>query len=95
VYSARSGALLHTLATWRWPDGFSRPGRGGFPGQEVAWSNVTGSQLIVLQPRDQLNVLGVLSDGSFAGKGGTMLPGSAAGYQELQYALRVQGQMTW
>lgn len=95
VYSARTGALLHTLAAWRWPDGFSRPGRGGFPKQEVAWSNVTGSQLIVLQPRDQLNVLGVVSHGSFAGRDGTMLPGSAAGYRELQYALRVQGQMTW
>lgn len=62
---------------------------GGFPKQEVTWSNVTGSQLIVLQPRHELNVLGVLSDGSFAGIGSAMLPGSAAGYGELQYALRI------
>jgi hypothetical protein len=61
----------------------------------VAWSNVTGSQLIVLQPRNKLNVLGVLSNGSFAGMGGAMLPGSAAGYRELQYALRSGFQMTW
>jgi len=27
--------------------------------------------------------------------GSAMLPGSAAGYQELQYALRVAPQMTW
>ena len=61
----------------------------------MAWSNVSGSQLIVLQPRDQLNVLGVLSNGSFAGRGRAMLPGSAAGYRELQYALRSSAQMTW
>jgi hypothetical protein len=61
----------------------------------VAWSNVTGSQLIVLQPRNKLNVLGVLSNGSFAGMGGAMLPGSAAGYRELQDALRSGFQMTW
>lgn len=73
----------------------ARPGRGGFPRQQVAWSNVTGSQLIVLQPRGELNVLGVLSNGSFAGMGDAMLPGSAAGYRELQYALRIGSQMTW
>jgi hypothetical protein len=95
VYSARTGALLRTLAPWRWPGGSSPPGRGGLPRQQVAWSNVSGSQLIVLQPRSELNVLGVLSNGSFAGMGGAMLPGSAAGYQELQYALRTGSQMTW
>ncbi len=63
--------------------------------QSVAWSNASGSQLIVLQPRHVLNVLGVLSNGSFAGMGGAMLPGSAAGYQELQDALRSALQMTW
>jgi hypothetical protein len=40
-------------------------------------------------------VLGVLSNGSFAGMGGAMLPGSAAGYRELQDALRSGFQMTW
>jgi hypothetical protein len=95
VYSAHTGKLLRTLAPWRWPGGFTTPGHGGFPGQQVAWSNVSGGQLIVLQPRDQLNVLGVLSNGSFAGMGSAMLPGSAAGYRELQYALRSSSQMTW
>jgi len=73
----------------------NRPGRGGAPQEQVAWSNPSGSQLIVLQPRNQLNVLGVLSNGSFAGMGGAMLPGSAAGYRELQNALRLSSQMTW
>jgi hypothetical protein len=95
VYSARTGKLLRTLAPWRWPGGSSPPGRGGLPRQQVAWSSVSGGQLIVLQPRDQLNVLGVLSNGSFAGMGGAMLPGSAAGYRALQYALRSGSQMTW
>jgi hypothetical protein len=61
----------------------------------VVWSDFTGQRLIVLQPRHELNVLGVLTDGSFAGMGSAMLPGSAAGYQELQYALRTGSQMTW
>ena len=95
MYSARTGALLRTVAAWRWPSGAPPPGRGGFPEAEVAWSKRHGSQLIVLQPRHELNVLGVLSNGSFAGMGGAMLPGSAAGYRELQYALRSGSQMTW
>jgi hypothetical protein len=95
VYSARTGSLLRTLAAWQWPGVSIPPGRGSFPRPQVAWSNVTGSQLIVLQPRSKLNVLGVLSNGSFAGMGGAMLPGSAAGYRELQYALRIGSQMTW
>ena len=95
VYSARTGSLLRTLAAWQWPGIPIPPGRGGFPRPQVAWSNFSGSQLIVLQPRSKLNVLGVLSNGSFAGMGGAMLPGSAAGYRELQYALRIGSQMTW
>jgi hypothetical protein len=50
VYSARTGALLQTLAAWWWPGGTSPAGRGGFPRQQVAWSNVSGGQLIVLSP---------------------------------------------
>ena len=95
VYSARTGSLLRTLAAWQWPRVSIPPGRGGFPRPQVAWSNVSGGQLIVLQPRNQLNVLGVLSHGSFAGRGGAMLPGSAAGYRELQNALRSGSQLTW
>ena len=95
VYSARTGSLLRTLAAWQWPGIPIPAGRGGYPRPQVAWSNVSGSQLIVLQPRSKLNVLGVVSNGSFAGMGGAMLPGSAAGYRELQYALRIGSQMTW
>ncbi len=61
----------------------------------MAWSDFTGHRLIVLQPRKELNVLGVLTGRSFAGMGTAMLPASAAGYQELQYALRIAPQMTW
>jgi len=60
-----------------------------------AWSDFTGHRLIVLQPRHELNVLGAVTNGSFAGMGSALLPGSAAGYQELQYALRIASQMTW
>lgn len=95
VYSARSGRLLRTMAPWHWPGGPPPPGRGGSPLQTVAWSDFTGHRLIVLQPHGGLNVLGVVTDGSFAGMGSALLPGSAAGYQELQYALRIALQMTW
>lgn len=94
VYSARTGALLHTLASWvwRWP---SPPGRGGNPNPTVAWSDRTGTQLIVLQPRDDLNILGVLTGNTFTQAGSNLLPRKPAGYQQLQYALRIAPQMTW
>jgi hypothetical protein len=94
VYSARTGALLHTLAPWVWPS-TAPPGRGGFPKQTVAWSNRTGSQLIMLQPRDQLNMLGVWTANTFTQTAGKLLPQHPSGYQELQYALRIAPQMTW
>jgi hypothetical protein len=96
VYSARDAALLHTRAPWRWaPSGASHAGRGGSLRQTLAWSNSTGSQLIVLQPRKERNVLGVVTGQSFAETGSAMLPGSAACYRELQYVLRTGTQMTW
>ncbi|MDR0346663.1 MAG: hypothetical protein LBI49_26810 [Nocardiopsaceae bacterium] len=94
VYSARTGALLRSLAPWVWRWTY-RPGRGGSPQQTVAWSDRTGSRLIVLQPRHDLNVLGALTGSGFSGAGGTLLPQRPAGYRELQYALRVAPQMTW
>lgn len=94
VYSARTGALLRTLAPWVWRQ-TSAPGRGGFPTQIVAWSNRSGSQLIVLQPRDDLNILGVLTGKTLMLTGSKLLPQQAPGYQELQYALRIAPQMTW
>jgi hypothetical protein len=96
VYSAGSGALLRATARWSWPgDWPSRPGRGGFPRPTVAWSNGPGSQLIVLLPRDSLNVLGVASGDTFTQAGGALLPQQPGGYQELQYALRTSSQVAW
>jgi hypothetical protein len=94
VYSARTGALLHTLApwVWRWP---SPPGRGGNPQPTVAWSNRTGSQLIMLQPRDDLNILVVLVKSTFTQARNGLLPPRPSAYQELQYALRIAPQITW
>jgi hypothetical protein len=94
VYSARTGALVGTTAPWAWPWP-SPPGRGGFPAQKVAWSSRSGSRLIVLQPRDELNVLGVAAGNSFRPAGGTVLAQQQAGYQELQYALRTSSQLAW
>lgn len=94
VYSARTGALLRTLAPWEWRV-TSRPGRGGFATQAVAWSNRSGSQLIILQPRDDLNVLGVVTGKKLMLTGSKLLPQQAAGYQELLYALRVPSEMVW
>lgn len=94
VYSASTGALLHTMAhwVWRWP---SPPARGGNPMQAIAWSNRTGSQLIVLHPRHELNVLGVLRGNRFTQAGSKLLPRQPAGYGQLQYALRIAPRMTW
>lgn len=90
VYSARTGALLSTLAPWMWLNlSPSAPGRGGAPEQTVAWSNRTGSQLIVLQPSDELNILGVLTGSTFTQAGGKLIPRQPAAYQELQHALRI------
>lgn len=94
VYSARTGALLRTTAPWVWRRP-SPPGRGGFPTQALAWSTRSGGQLIVLQPRDDLNVLGVATAGTFTPAGGRLLPQQPAGYQELQYALRTSSQLAW
>lgn len=94
VYSARTGALLRTLAPWTWRQ-TSAPGRGGFARQTVAWSNRSGSQLIVLQPRDDLNILGVLTGRTLTLTGSKLLPQQTPGYRELQYALRIAPQMTW
>jgi hypothetical protein len=93
VYSARSGALLQRLAPWKWNGSDSRPGHGGSPRQLVAWSNLSGSRLILLHPVDDLNVLGVLTGRRFS-RAGAPLP-QASGYQELDYALRTASQTVW
>lgn len=98
VYSARTGALVRTLAPWTWTG--SRAPRGGrFPAPEVAWSDRTGSKLLVLQPRDGLNRLGVLTGGRVLLTGGDLLPSQPAAYARLQGALpdatAVPPHMTW
>jgi hypothetical protein len=65
-----------------------------FPKEQVVWSNPSGSQLIVLHPVDDLNILGSLTDGTF-GTTGAPLPRQPAGYQELQNALRTGTQLVW
>ena len=94
VYSARTGTLLRRLAPWTWNGRGARPGRGGFPSETVAWSSRSGGQLILLRPQHELNVLGVLTGGTFR-TAGAPLPRQPAGYQELAYALRTASQMAW
>jgi hypothetical protein len=94
VYSARTGALLRTMASWRWR-WTNRPGRGGNPEQAVMWSDFSGRQLVVFQPRAELNVLGVLRGTEFAQAGNSLLLQQASGYQQLQAVQRSAGQVAW
>jgi hypothetical protein len=93
VYSAQTGALLRRLAPWKWNGLDSRPRHGGSPRELIAWSNASGSRLLVLHPVDDLNILGVLTGRGFS-PAGVPLP-RAPGYQELEYALRTASQMVW
>jgi hypothetical protein len=54
-----------------------------------------GSQRIILQPRHDLNILGVLTGNTFTPSGSKLLPQQPSGYLELQHALRTSGQMAW
>ena len=56
-------------------------------------SSLSGSRLILLHPVADLNVLGVLTGRRFS-PAGALLP-QAAGYQELEYALRTASLMAW
>jgi len=76
---------------WRWP---SPPGRGGLPAQTVAWSSPSGNRLVLLQPRADLNILGLLTGTTFRQAGRGILPQPPPAYQKLQYALRT-GPVTW
>ena len=93
VYSARTGALLQRLAPWRWNGSDHRPGHGGSPMELIAWSNTSGSRLVLLYPVHDLNILGVAANGGFRATGAP-LP-QASGYRELEYALRTAGQVAW
>ena len=93
VYSTRTATLLQHLAPWRWNGSDNRPRHGGSPQERIAWSDPSGSRLVLLHPMDDLNILGVLTGQMFS-PAGAPLP-QAAGYQELQYALRTASQVAW
>ena len=98
VYSARTGALIHTLGAWTWrPAGPVAGNRG--PAPAVAWSDPSGSELLVLLPRDGLNRLAVLTGGQVVLAGGGLLPGSPGARAALEAALQgvsaVPPHMTW
>lgn len=98
VYSARTGALVRTLAPWTWSQ--ARPGAGSrFPAPAVAWSDPSGSELLVVLPWDGLNRLAVLTGGRVVLAGGGLLPGSPGARAALQDALQgvsaVPPHMTW
>ena len=65
----------------------------------VAWSDDSGSKLLVLLPRDGVNRLAVLADGSVTLIGGDLLPSSPGAYAALQSALLgvsgVPSHMAW
>jgi len=98
VYSARTGALVRAPAAWTWSS-TERPGHGGNPGPVIAWSDRSGSQLLIIQPRDELNRLAILTRNTVALTGSDLLPSRPEGYTELQNALRpdfgIPAHMTW
>jgi hypothetical protein len=99
VYSARTGALIRTRGAWTWA-GIGRPGpMGRFPRPSVAWSDRSGGQVLVIQPRDGLNRLGVLTGNTVVLTGNSLLPSHGEGYTELQNALQgasgIPPSMTW
>jgi hypothetical protein len=98
VYSARTGALIESLAPWTWSQ--SSPAAGNRrPAPAVAWSDPSGGELLVLLPRGGLNRLAVLAGGQVVLTGGGLLPGSSGAYVSLQNALQgvaaVPPHMTW
>jgi hypothetical protein len=80
VYSARTGALIRTLAPWTWTG-------NRLPASAVAWSDPSGSQLLVIQPRNGVNRLGVLTGGRVVLTGSDLLPSRPEAYARLQAAL--------
>jgi hypothetical protein len=98
VYSTRDGALIRIQARWTWSQ--SRPARGPQgPMPAVAWSDPSGSKLLVILPHDGVNRLAVLTGSSVALTGGDLLPGPPGAYAALQSALLgvtgIPSAMTW
>jgi hypothetical protein len=88
VYSARTGALLATLAPWK-------SARPGYYEQFVVWSNFPGTQLIVLQPHNRRYALGVLTANTFTSAGTALLPRAPPAYRSLENAIADSPGMTW
>jgi hypothetical protein len=98
VYSAQTGALIRTVAPWTWTG--SRPPAGNpIPMPAVAWSDPSGGRLLVIQPDDGANRLGVLTGGRIVLTGNDLLPRRPDAYASLQaalpYAATVPPHMTW
>lgn len=74
VYSAHTGALLQILAPWTWHRPPLAPGGAGVPRPAVLWSNRSGSQLLILLPKNNLNVLGMLAGNTFVPARSDVLP---------------------
>ena len=98
VYSARTGALIRPLARWTWTKDQARAGNQ-LPAPAVAWSDPSGSRLLVIQPRGGANRLGVLTGGRVVLTGNDLLPRQPEAYARLQAALPyiagVPSHMTW
>jgi len=98
AYSTRTGALVRTLSRWTWTRG-RRLAVDQFGAPAIAWSDPSGSRLLVLQPRDGVNRLGVLADGRVVLTGDDLLPGRPEAYARLQAVLvdlaGVPPHMTW
>jgi hypothetical protein len=62
VYSARTGTLLRVVGRWQLTGQRARPGRAR---QMVAWSDLSGSRLIVEMPRQESGEVGFLSADTF------------------------------
>jgi hypothetical protein len=68
--------------------GKPRPDRLPFPSPAVAWSDRSGDRLLVIQPSDDTNRLGVLAGNTVVLTGSPLLPSQPQGYTELQNALQ-------
>jgi hypothetical protein len=98
VYSARTGALIRSVARWTWTGGGRQEGNL-LPRPVVAWSDPSGRRILVIQPRDGANRLGVLTGGRVVLTGDDLLPRPPEAYNRLQAALPdingVPPHMTW
>jgi len=96
MYSARTGKLVSTIWHWTWTGSrFSRT----FANPAIAWSDTSGSRLVVLWPFMHANRLAVLIDGTVALGGNHLFPRNHHAYAELQnsmqHAFGNQSAMTW